>query len=105
MGEAQNFLLAKVDSLVVRASLIEALLEFFRVQNAVHQKTDVVQESGQISFVGIGKTDLLGHFLRDHGATERMTPEGEGIDHPFAFRDKAIHAESEQHGTDAVGSK
>ncbi len=75
----------------------EAFSKILGIQDRVHEKPEIVQQSSQVSFFGLRIFDFLCHSLRDECAAERVPPELIRPDHPLIRRDDSIHAQTEQH--------
>src|SRR5208282_5051897 len=75
----------------------EAFSKIAGTQDRVHQKSEVVQQSSQVSFFGLRIFDSLCHSLRDECAAERVPPERIRPNHPLIARNNSIHAQTEQH--------
>src|SRR5271169_2523601 len=59
---------------------LESSAEFFGQDPEVDDDAEIVQQSGQISFAGIRIGNLAGKMAADEGASQRMFPEGDGVD-------------------------
>src|ERR1039458_6027922 len=97
MTETENLLFHDMEGCVLHGGAPEAFSKLLGIKNRVHQKSEVVQQSSQISFFRFRISDFLRHSLRDQGAAQRVPPERLRLEHPLFLRYDPIHIQPEQH--------
>src|ERR1017187_7952011 len=97
VSEPEDLLFDDVEGYMLLGGPPEAVSKIIGIQDRVHQKPQVVQQSGQVSFFRLRIFDFLCHSLRYECAAERVPPELIRPDHPLISRNDSIHAQTEQH--------
>jgi len=105
MRKTENLLFDDMKGHLLLGGLAEAFSKFLGIENGVHEKAQVVQQSSQVSFFRLRILDFLCHPLRDQSAAERMPPERVRLNHPLIFGDNSINTQTEQHGAYSLQAK
>ena len=71
----------------------------------IDDDAEIVEQAGEIGFVGIVVADALGKFAADKSATEGVAPENAGIDDPFVVRNHLAEAVAEENVFDALDAE
>src|SRR5580698_3249664 len=93
---SEDLLLREVERAVLGGGALQAFTELCVFENRDNQKAEVVQQTSQVSLLGLRIADFAGHGLGNECAAERVTPEGIRVQHPFFGWDSLVHARAEK---------
>ena len=105
VGEAERVFLLFVE----RAAGFDGFGEDFAVlvgeRERIDDDAEIVEQAGEIGFVGIVVADAFGEFAADERAAERVAPEDTGIEDPFVARNHLAEAVAEENVFNALDAQ